>query len=137
MDKILFLDDFILQKLRDNTSIPWVWSLAGPAFPDKLTGYLCSSHIEYSDFTKDGPMGTAVFDLWIISPDLSGGKDTEKQVESVTLKVKDLLMDDYTLGGHAVRARVESIQFAPPAGKAVAGASHITYRVEFEDYEED
>ena len=46
-------------------------------------------------------------------------------------------MDDYTLGGHAVRARVESIQFAPPAGKTVAGASHITYRVEFEDYEED
>ena len=82
-------------------------------------------------------MGTAVFDLWIISPDLAGGKDTEKQVESVTLKVKDLLMDDYTLGGHAIRARVESIQFAPPAGKTVAGASHITYRVEFEDYEED
>lgn len=136
MDKILFLDQLILDKLKKNTPIPWEWSLIGPAFPNKTTGFLCSNQISYEGITKDLVRGSAVFDIWIICPDLSGSDETAKEIESLTLKVKDLLMDDYTLGGHALKAAVKSVAFAPPAGKTKAGASHIIYNVNFEDYEE-
>lgn len=137
MDKILYLDDYILKRLEDNTEIPWKWSLIGPAFPNVITGFLCSHSIDYSAMTKDSAKGTATFDIWIIAPDLSGSMATEKKIESLTLKVKDILIDDYTLGGHALKGRVESVSFAPPAGKNNAGASHIVYTVDFEDYEEE
>lgn len=136
MDKVLFLDDYILSKLKENTDIPWAWSLGGPAFPKETTGYLCANEITFDYFSKDSPQGAVSYDLWIISPDMTGKEETEKQIETITLKVKDLLMDDYRLGGHALYTTVKSIQFAPPAGKTVAGASHISYSVNFEDYEE-
>lgn len=133
MDRVLFLVDRVLKVLQEETEIPWVKSLAGPAFPKVTTGYLCLGNIRYFDYVKDVQKGTIAFELFIITPELTD--ETSLLIEKTTLLVKDILNENEDFDGESISSEVTEINFAPPAGKAAAGASRILYNVTFEDYE--
>lgn len=132
MDAVIKKNGWLLEYLREHErGCAWEFSLVGPAHPAVLTAYLCLNNVSYSTVAKEVATATAVYDIWVICPDAN----RETLLEALTLRIKDILLNDHELHERFTETKVSELMFAPPAGKTYAGAAHIKFTCSFEDYE--
>lgn len=94
--------------------IPWVERVQGLNVPTELEGTFSCNGVTFSRSTVTSTECKADYVLYIIDP--SEGKDDPRYIETLALKVRDVLSANSTLDNYATNSYVSGITFGTSRG---------------------